>query len=338
MHLMIDGYGMSIGKHSERVQIKRQGEVLTEVPLLEIDRITLATRGAVISTDLVEACVNNGIQINFLDYSGRPLALISSPNLNGTVITRRKQIEAFHEVTGTVFSKQFVRAKLTNQLHLIKYFAKYRKLTNSPVYNELQTRCHNISNNIKEVGRVPNLPIDLVRGQLLSIEGRAGREYWRGVKLLIGKKVPEFAGREHRGASDLFNCMLNYGYGILYSQIWGALMLAGLEPFAGFLHVDRPGKPSLVLDFIEEFRQPVVDHAIIALLGKSGPREGNLKDGMLSPPLRKEIALKVEERLNAVHRYQNCNLTLKAIIQRQARLLAAFFRGETRYRPFVGGW
>ena len=55
------------------------------------------------------------------------------------------------------------------------------------------------------------------------------------------------------------NALLNYGYGILYSQVWSALTLAGLEPFAGFLHVDRPGKPSLVLDFIEEFRQPIVD-------------------------------------------------------------------------------
>lgn len=188
------------------------------------------------------------------------------------------------------------------------------------------------------VGRVPNEPIDFVRGQLLSIEGRAGREYWRGVKLLIGKKVVGFLGREHRGATDLFNCMLNYGYGILYSQVWGALMLAGLEPFAGFLHVDRPGKPSLVLDFIEEFRQPVVDHAVIALLGKGGPREDDLREGLLSPRVRKEIAIKVEERLNSVHRYQNCNLTLKAIIQRQARLLASFFRGEAKYRPFIVGW
>lgn len=125
MHLMVDGYGMAIGKHSERVQIKQQGEVISEVPLIEVDRITLATRGAVISTDLIEACVNHGIQINFLDFAGRPLALLSSPNLHGTVLTRRKQIEAFRDATGTVFAKQIVRAKLTNQLHLLKYFAKY---------------------------------------------------------------------------------------------------------------------------------------------------------------------------------------------------------------------
>jgi len=55
------------------------------------------------------------------------------------------------------------------------------------------------------------------------------------------------------------NSALNYGYGILYGQVWGAVMNAGFEPFAGFLHLDRPGKPSLVLDLIEEFRQPIVD-------------------------------------------------------------------------------
>jgi CRISPR-associated protein Cas1 len=77
------------------------------------------------------------------------------------------------------------------------------------------------------------------------------------------------------------NSALNYGYGILYTQVWGALMNAGLEPFAGFLHVDRPGKPSLVLDVIEEFRQPIVDRAVIAMLTKGvkiETREGLLTD------------------------------------------------------------
>src|SRR5439155_51969 len=67
------------------------------------------------------------------------------------------------------------------------------------------------------------------------------------------------------------NASLTYGYGILYSQVWGAVLNAGLEPFAGFLHVDRPGKPSLVLDLTEEFRQPVVDRAVIAHVNLGEP-------------------------------------------------------------------
>lgn len=290
-----------------------------------------------ISTDLIEACVKNGIQINFLEFNGQPLAKLTSPCLSGTVITRRKQMEAYHNHLGTFLSKQFVRGKLTNQLYLIKYFAKYRKSTDALAFQELQNRCQNIANNIREIERVSNLPIDEIRGQLLSIEGRAGREYWSAVKVLVKNKVSDFPGREHRGATDLLNSMLNYGYGILYSQVWGALLLAGLEPFAGFIHVDRPGKPSLVLDFIEEFRQPVVDHAIIAGL-KNMEGKGYSADGGLAVAIRREIACKVEERLDSVFRYKNNKLTLRSILQKQARQLAAFFREETRYRPFIGGW
>ena len=96
------------------------------------------------------------------------------------------------------------------------------------------------------------------RPALLNREGRAGAQYWAGVAALLDGKAA-FAGREHRGTEDPVNAALNYGYGILQSQVWSAITLAGLEPFAGFIHVDRPGKPSLVLDLMEEFRQPVVD-------------------------------------------------------------------------------
>src|SRR5438477_161295 len=75
-------------------------------------------------------------------------------------------------------------------------------------------------------------------------------------------------GRETRGAVDPLNSALNYGYGVLYAQVEQALILAGLDPYAGFLHADRPGKPSLVLDLIEEVRQTVVDRTVIGLVNR----------------------------------------------------------------------
>ncbi len=107
---------------------------------------------------------------------------------------------------------------------------------------------------------------DEVRGELMGLEGTGGRLYWKQ----IGNMLPDelgFEGRSHysrKRRPDAVNAALNYGYGILTSHVWGAAMNAGLEPFAGFLHVDRSGKPSLVLDLMEEFRQPVVDRAILA--------------------------------------------------------------------------
>jgi len=133
--------------------------------------------------------------------------------------------------------------------------------------------------------------------------------------------------------------MPNYGYGILYSQVERALVLAGLDPYAGFIHADRPGKPSMTLDFIEEFRQPVVDRTVLGLANKGFEfKQG--EDGMLAEDARRALAEKVIERLEeSAERYEGKKQALRVIIQRQARHLATFLRGErASYEPFVCGW
>jgi CRISPR-associated protein Cas1 len=132
------------------------------------------------------------------------------------------------------------------------------------------------------------------------------------------------------------NALLNYGYGILYTQVWSAVVLAGLEPFVGFLHVDRPGKPSLVLDLVEEFRQPVVDRAVIASinLGQNFEMEG----GLLDADSRKTIAAKILDRLETRESFKGKTFQIRSIIQIQARNLASFLRGEQEYKPYGFKW
>jgi CRISPR-associated protein Cas1 len=143
-------------------------------------------------------------------------------------------------------------------------------------------------------------------------------------------------GREHRGAADVLNSMLNYGYGILYGLVWGAILNAGLEPFAGFLHVDRPGKPSLVLDLVEEFRQPVVDRPILAHINLGEKIE--IADGQLDAETRRAIGYKVLARLESQESFRGKRYQVKSIIQMQARSLASFLRGGKEYRPFAFKW
>ena len=114
-----------------------------------------------------------------------------------------------------------------------------------------------------------------------------------------------------------------------------AILLAGLEPFAGFLHADRPGKPSLTLDLLEEFRQPVVDRVVIGMVGKRMPitlRE----DGLLDDASRQAIAERVVERIeDGLERYEGKRRTLREIIQTQAHHLATYLRGD---RPTYTGF
>lgn len=157
----------------------------------------------------------------------------------------------------------------------------------------------------------------------------------QGVRTLVADHVP-FETREHRGAPDPVNSALNYGYGILYTQVWGALMNAGLEPFAGFLHVDRPGKPSLVLDLIEEFRQPIVDRAVIAAITKGTKFE--TREGLLADESRRAVASVALERLEGEVGFRGRRHRVKSVIQIQARNLATSLRGGDPYRPFAFKW
>ena len=134
----------------------------------------------------------------------------------------------------------------------------------------------------------------------------------------------------------LVNAALNYGYGILYGNVWGAALNAGLEPFAGFLHVDRPGKPSLVLDLVEEFRQPVVDRAILSAvnLGMSI----HLENGQLDKTSRDMIAARVLDRLVSTEKHDGKEYQIRSIIQMQARRLGSFLRGGKPYEAFRFQW
>jgi CRISPR-associated protein Cas1 len=143
-------------------------------------------------------------------------------------------------------------------------------------------------------------------------------------------------GGGRRAGGVRVNSALNYGYGILYTQVWGALMNAGLESFAGFLHVDRPGKPSLVLDVVEEFRQPIVDRAVVATLTKG--TKVDTREGLLTDDSRRTVASAVLERLDGEVGFRGRRHRLKSIIQIQARNLAAFLRGGDPYRAFAFKW
>ena len=176
---------------------------------------------------------------------------------------------------------------------------------------------------------------DSVRPVLLGLEGTGGRLYWQRIQTMLPDEV-SFDGRRPPGPADPVNAALNYGYAILYSHVWGATMNAGLEPFAGFMHVDRSGKPSMVLDLVEEFRQPVVDRAILTWLNKGGHLR--LVNDMLDAASKEEVAARVLLRLNTRERHRGKDHEVRSIIQMQARLAAAAMRGHREYRPFAFQW
>ncbi|AKT38513.1 CRISPR-associated endonuclease Cas1 [Chondromyces crocatus] len=187
----------------------------------------------------------------------------------------------------------------------------------------------------REAMRVQGASAAAVRDTLMGLEGAAARVYWEGVAALCEGHI-RFEGRRREGDIGPLNALLNYGYGILYARVWAVALHAGLDLFAGFLHTDRPGKPSLVLDLVEELRAPIVDRAVLAYvrLGRRVRFDGN----WLDDATRRALGAVVLERLETPVPYAGRKLRLSSVIQAQARSLAMFLRRESRYRPFTMYW
>ena len=151
------------------------------------------------------------------------------------------------------------------------------------------------------------------------------------------KDEVEFKRREHKGATDLFNCLLNYGYGILYSRIWGGVLRAGLNPVISFLHTDQPKKPTLVYDLIEEFRSQAVDRVIVSMINKG--EQLDMKGDFLDIPTRRKLAQNILERLNTPIKFRKHEMSLAQIINYQGKSLASYLVGKIpRYKPYIGKW
>ncbi|MCX7855977.1 MAG: CRISPR-associated endonuclease Cas1, partial [Anaerolineae bacterium] len=238
---------------------------------------------------------------------------------------------------GVELAVAFARGKITNQAGFLRYAAKYREETAPEVGRLLKQEAERVQDGLEELRRLRGDTVEEVRGQILAIEGRAAQRYWEALQAVVPESY-NWPGRVTRGAQDPVNAALNYGYGILYGQVERALVLAGLDPYGGFIHADRPGKPSLVFDLIEEFRTVVVDRTVVAMTTKGVKLEMD-EGGRLTEEARRTVAEKVLERLEAAERYEKKRQPLRVIIQSQARHIATFVRGDRAvYEPFIARW
>ncbi len=342
-NLVADTFGSHIGKYKGRLKVTQGKTVLAQAPIMHLERVLIINRGVSVSAETIRACTENGIPIHFLSSRGSPYASLYSAGLTGTVLTRRAQLSSYNTRTGVELALAFVSGKIENQGNFLKYIGKYRKEKQPDIYRELHLLSGEIIDHCEEVAALSltsqreHQYIDDIRGTLLSIEGRAAHKYWNGIRLVLPTAL-EWPGRERRGATDKFNSALNYGYGILYGEIEKATTLAGLDPYAGFIHVDRPGKPSFTLDLIEEFRTPVVDRTVLGLVNK-GVKLDQDERGHLSEKTRQQLADKILARLDTNAKFEGKHYPLRTIIQMQARHVATFVRGDRdHYLPFALSW
>jgi CRISPR-associated protein Cas1 len=318
--------------------VKQHRQVVMEIPFKQLRHIIVAAHGITLSSDVITLCARERVPIDFLDYHGEPLARLCTP-LDSLGNTGLQQLRMLHDGSGLRLAKAFVYGKLKNQINLVKYYHKYRKRVDevfSQTFTEVEQKFNLLLNDLKAFAPGGE-DYDSGRQRLLAFEGQGGNLYWRMIRLLLEDDV-EFPGRERRGATDLVNSLLNYGYGMLYPRVHHALVLAGLNPCVSFLHTPQDDKPTLVFDMIEEFRPQAVDRVIFGMITKGEALLIDPKEQRLTRETVQKVIRHILERLATPVPYRRQDKPLQDVIQLQAKLLAAHLHGKGTYRPFVAPW
>ncbi|MGQ9469556.1 MAG: CRISPR-associated endonuclease Cas1 [Nitrososphaerales archaeon] len=338
--LVVNDYGVFLGKKGDRIIVKKHGEKTIEVPAGNISQILLASKGVAVSSAVLRLALKYNVDLAVVSGYGKPLGRFISWR-GSTVQLKRNQYDAQTDWRGCFLAKQFARAKILNQLNLLKSLAKNRKLTKPDLAKELFALSEQISSICRKMDTLPQTSLDKLRGDIRSVEAEASNVYWQGIALVLKDNI-DFPGRKKKFdlPKDPINICLNYGYGILASEIWLAVEYASLDPFAGFLHADSPRRPALVVDLIEEFRQPVVDRSILSIAMDSPKRMQSFLDGgKLSQEGRKAVIELVYNRLNEQITFQNRRLPIYTHILLQARRIGDFLlKRVSTYDPFITKW
>jgi len=342
--IFLDDFGIFLGRKRNRFVVKREGKT-EEIVADDVDSIICCSSGVAMSASALDLAVQNNIQVVFARYSGWPYGVLMPASMTGSVRARREQFIAYNDERGFILAKKFIAGKLVNQANLLKLMAKNRRQTDPVLAERLYSAGKAIDATYEKIDKEHGLNIDEKRQQLMNWEAEGARFYWDAIRQVLPTEL-NFKGRETRGARDPFNAMLNFGYQtILFPEVWKAVSYAGLDFYAGYLHADRPGKPSLVLDLIEEFRQQVVDRTLIGLITKSVIKPDKVlavevvEEGrVLSKEVIKTLLTSFQERLDAEVMFDGQRGPIKSFVYHQARRVVRFLLQETDYVPFSLGW
>lgn len=338
--LIVDGYGKFIRREGDQILVTEKGKVLHRVLAEELRQVLITGNGG-ISFDAMELLGECGVDLIKVNWKGEVVCQLSSP-LMRTVQTRREQYAAYNDHRGGHVSKAIITAKAKNQYAVLGSLAKARIETFPGTAKILLDAREHISEQISAIAQVPEASPSEIRGTLMGMEGNCSRIYWGAVSNIFPKDFC-FNGRSGRYAQDPINAMLNYGYALLEGEVWHGVHYAGLDPYGGFLHVDRPGKASMVLDLMEEFRQQVVDKAVIALVTRDMIKAENfeLVEGIckLGDRAKRILIESIESTFEDYVRYKDIKIKWTDLIMSQAVEVAKYLRGDSsKYEPFYLRW
>lgn len=320
-----------IGKIDERLTVKFDKKTILDVPLIKIDGVVVLGR-ATVSPATISELLERHIPLTFLTDTGRYLGRLE-PEVTKNIFVRKAQWQAAGESAQAIHAVQgFVRGKLKNYRNVL-----IRRQRESPGL-DLSENVTRLEQAIAPIDKTQS--IDSLRG----LEGAGSAAYFGCFNQLLRTTEFTFPKRVRRPPTDPVNSLLSFGYSLLRHDIQGAVNIAGFDPYLGYLHCDRYGRPSLALDLMEEFRPLIVDAVVLSALNKQFLKV----EDFVTESLSGAVSLTNEGRKTFLRLYAQKKqsefkhpvLGRKCMYQEafelQARLLAKYFMGEIeKYPPLV---
>lgn len=319
----------------ETVLVRVEKEVKLRVPLHTLDGI-VAFGVVSCSPWLMGACAERDVSISFLTEHGHFLASVRGP-VSGNVLLRREQYRrADDEAQSAQIARSVVLAKVANCRAVLLRAARDNAPPESrQPLEDAAIRLAQVLDGLRE-----GTPLDSVRGY----EGDAGRSYFSVFDHLVQcqKEDFRFVERSRRPPLDNINALLSFVYTLLVHDVRSALETVGLDPAVGYLHRDRPGRPGLALDLMEEFRPVLADRLALTLVNRrqvqgTGFRRSETGAVVMDEATRKEVLVAWQKRKQdeIQHPFLGVKMPLGLVPWVQAMLLARHLRGDLdAYPPF----
>jgi CRISPR-associated protein Cas1 len=326
--------GAYVHKDGESIVVHYERTKIGQFPMIAIGEIVCFGFGVGVSPALAEYCAGEGVTITYLNGNGRFMARLVGP-LHGNVLLRRKQYrDADDETRALDIAKCCIAAKVTNQRNTLLRFL--RNHTDSPEQAAIQSSIERMALQLRRIESCPQ------RESLRGIEGDAAETYFSVFDnlILVADDTFRFRSRNRRPPLDRTNALLSFAYSILALDMRSALESVGLDPYVGYLHVERPGRASLALDLAEEFRAPFADRLVLSLVnlrqidtnGFVVQASGEVE---MKPDTRKAFlgAYQKRKRETIRHPFLDEDMELGVAFLAQARLLARHIRGDLDFYP-----
>jgi CRISPR-associated protein Cas1 len=334
--LFVTTEGAYLRKDGQAVAVRVEKETRLRVPLHNLDGIVCFGRVGC-SPQLMEACGQAGITISLLSpYGGFRAAVVGFTP--GNVLLRRAQYRKSDEESACrAIAANMVAAKIANCRAVLLRAARESNVDDERL--RLEVVSSRLAQMIEEARRTPTLE------RLRGIEGDAAGDYFSVFTRLIHAPEEEFrfVGRSRRPPLDRINALLSFLYSMLAHDARSACEATGLDAAVGFLHRDRPGRPGLALDLMEEFRPFLVDRLVLSLINRrqvaaSGFQITASGAVMMDDKTRRSVLTAYQKRKqdSITHPFLGENVSVGLMIHLQARLLARHIRGDLdAYPPFL---